>query len=390
MRFLALSTIEIPSQKYYTIPMIGIFGGAFDPPHKEHIGIAESIAKEFDLEKVVFLPSGNSPHKNLETPFAIRMQMLSAALEGHSFEIDPFEDAFDGPAYSYRVLPFLKEKYGDIAFIIGGDSLLALDRWREPQEILKICHLIVIPRGTDTLAELRKAAAEHMRTKGGKIVIAEHTKGDNVSSSVARAKIALNMQTPEILPSVQEIIKQHGLYQDYSDMIERVKGALTTERWHHTCGVVVSGLKINERIGLPREKVFVACLLHDCMKQSDRIHPGVPADAIGTKVLHAFNGAEEARIAFGIEDNEILDAIRYHTTGRAGMTVLDKLVYTADMVDEETRDFEGVEHLREVSYRDLDRGFMLCFKVCYDRLLATGKPIYPLSTECFNEYCKGV
>ena len=374
---------------YYTVFMIGIFGGAFDPPHNEHIRIAEEISKEFSLDKVVFLPSGNSPHKSLQTPFPLRAEMLSAALAGRSFEIDRLEGDLAEPAYSYKVLPLLKEKYGDVAFLIGGDSLLALDRWRKPEEIMKICPLIVVPRGTDELAVLRNKAAEWVARWGGKILLSEKVRGESVSSSIVRAKCALGMPIPEIPFAVKEIIDNHSLYREKQEMIARVKSVLTEKRWRHTCGVVVAGLKINERIGLPYEKVFVGCLLHDCMKYAEFVHEGVPKDVIGSKVLHAFNGAEEARLSYGVTDMEILDAIRYHTTGRAGMTALDKLVYTADMVEEETRDFEGVEELRAVAYRDLDKGFELCFKECYAHLLESGKPIYPLSTACFNEYCKG-
>ena len=367
--------------------MIGIFGGAFDPPHKEHVRIAKEIKKEFSLDEVVFLPSGNSPHKSLQTPFSLRLQMLKAALKG-AFPIDETENTFPGRAYSYKILPLLQQKYGDIAFVIGGDSLLAFDKWCHPEEIVKICPLIVIPRGTDELSALTAAAEKYTGEWGGKILISRSVRGEDVSSTAIRAECALGMPLDDVDDEVKAIIEENNLYQTYSSYVEKVKSMLREKRWRHTCGVVLAGLKINERIGLPFEKVFLGCLLHDCMKQVDRVNPGVPADAVGTKVLHAFNGAEEARIGFGITDPEILDAIRYHTTGRAGMTPLDKLVYTADMVEEFTRDFDGVEELRAAAYRDLDDGFARCFKVCYDSLLERDIPIYYLTLDCYNQYLK--
>ena len=373
---------------YYTISMIGIFGGAFDPPHTEHIRIARDIAREFHLDKVVFLPSGNSPHKRLETPFPVRLEMLRAVC-GNEFEIETMEGDFPERAYSYRILPILKEKYGEIAFVIGGDSLLALDRWRNPDLIMKVCPLIVIPRGDEEMEVLRAKARECEAKWGGRILLSDEVRGGNVSSTILRAKVSLGMETPELDQRVKEIVDRHSLYSDYRETAEKVKAYLTPKRWKHTCGVVIAGLKINQKLALPDHKVILACLLHDCMKYADRVNPGVPEDVVGSKVLHAFNGAEEARIAFGITDSEILDAIRYHTTGRAGMTPLDKLVYTADMVEEETRDFEGVEELRRVAYRDLDEGFRLCFKQCYDLLLEDGKPIYHLTIDCYNELFKG-
>ncbi len=367
--------------------MICIFGGAFDPPHKEHIRIAKEIKEEFGFSEVVFLPSGNSPHKSLETPYDVRISMLSVAING-AFPIDLTEGTLTERAYSYKVLPLLKEKYGEIAFLIGGDSLFALDRWRCPDAILKICPLIVVPRGDDDLSALRCAADSYIARWGGRILISEKVRGESVSSSMIRAKAELELDIPEVDPSVREIIEGCSLYRRYTSIVERVRSMLREGRWRHTCGVVLAGLKINERIGLPFEKVFLGCLLHDCMKHTDRINPGVPEDVIGTKVLHAFNGAEEARLAFKIEDEEILDAIRYHTTARGGMTTLDKLVYTADMVEEYTRDFEGVEHLRETAYRDLDEGFRLCLESCYQSLIERGISIYHLTMDAYNEYCK--
>ena len=370
--------------------MIGIFGGAFDPPHKEHIAIAHGIVREYALEKVIFLPSGNSPHKTLETPFSIRAEMLGAAIGGEDFELDRLEETFPERAYSYRILPLLKEKYGEILFVIGGDSLLHLDSWRLPGEILKICPLLVVPRGDDALDILERKAAEFTSRYGGRILISKQVRGESVSSTEIRAKVALGLATPEIAPEVAALIERYDLYQEKRAMIDRVRSMLTEKRWRHTCGVVLAGLKINERVGLPIEKVFISCLLHDCMKYAEKVHEGVPTDAIGSKVLHAFNGAEEAKIGFGITDPEIVDAIRYHTTGRAGMTPLDKLVYTADMVEELTRDFEGVEELRACAYENLDEGFKRCFLICYEHLLESGKPIYPLTIDCYDDYIKGV
>ena len=367
--------------------MICVFGGAFDPPHKEHIRIAREVKEEFSFDNVVFLPSGNSPHKSLQTPFYARVEMLSAALDG-AFPIDLIENTFTERAYSYKVLPLLKEKYGDITFLIGGDSLLALDRWRCPEEILKICSLTVVPRGADDLAELKAVASERMRRYGGNIVVSEKVRGESVSSTLIRAKVELGLDIPEVSEAVRSVIASRDLYHNYASYVSKVRSMLGEERWHHTCGVVLAGLRINENAGLSFEKVFLSCLLHDCMKETRRIHPGVPEDTIGTKVLHAFNGAEEAKVGFGITDEEIIDAIRYHTTGRAGMTALDKLVYTADMVEELTRDFPGVDVLRKAAYRNLDEGFRLCIKSSYESLKKRGIPIYYLTVDCFNAYCK--
>jgi len=368
--------------------MIGIFGGAFDPPHNEHIRIASGVKEEFSLEDVVFLPSGRSPHKDLETPFSLRLKMLQEAIGKELFPIDESESLYPDRAYTYKMIPLLQEKYGEIAFIIGGDSLLSFDRWKCPERILASCPILVVPRGDEDLVELQEAADRFSAKWGGDIRIAKRVKGEAVSSTVVRAKISLGVPTPELSEGVAKIIRDEGLYLAHSDMITRVREALPDKRWAHTCGVVVAGLRINERMKLAEEQVFVACLLHDCMKYATVVHDGVPLEVIGTKVLHAFNGAEEARKGYGITDEAIIDAIRYHTTGRMDMTPLDKLVYTADMV-EEHRTFSGVEELRQLAYRDLDAAFAECIRRTYERLVALGNPIYYLTVDCYKQYCTG-
>ena len=368
--------------------MTGIYGGAFDPPHSEHVKIIRELLRDRSFEKIVIVLSCDSPHKSLLTPFSVRKRMLEKAFEGLDVIVDDIEATFGGKAYSSDILPLLKEKYGEITFIIGGDSLLAFSRWHLPQEILKVCPILVIPRGEEEIKTLREVARRYMTDWGGKIDVSERIKGAEISSSEIRAAVDLDMETPYLDPEVRAIIERECLYKDHFQMVEGVKSALPPKRWDHTCKVVLTGLKMNVDIGLPREKVFVACLLHDCMKYAEKIYEGVPKDAIGTKVLHAFNGAEEARFGYGIEDDDILNAIRYHTTGRAGMSALEKLVYVADMI-EPNRTFEGVEALRALTKKSLDLGFSACIRYSYDHLAQLGKPIYYLTVECYNHYCKG-
>ena len=368
--------------------MIGIFGGAFDPPHKQHVKIVRGIMDEFDLEKAVILPSGQSPHKDLTTPYALRSAMVRAAFRGDRFLVDDLEATYDGRAYSSDILPILKEKYGEILFIIGGDSLLHFESWHEPAAVAKACPIAVVPRGDEDISLLREIAARLNEKFGGDFRVSNAVRGDRVSSTALRAAIELGLESDEIDPDVRRIAEENDLYNAHRAMIDRVRASLPEKRWDHTRGVVMAGLEINERVGLPSEQVFVACLLHDCMKYAETVHAGVPEDTIGTKVMHAFNGAEEAKVGYGVRDEDVVNAIRYHTTGRAGMSTLEKLVYVADMI-EPHRDFEGVEELRADTLRDLDAGFRMCIERSYELLQKRGKPIYHLTVECYNAYCKG-
>ena len=365
--------------------MIAIFGGAFDPPHAEHVKIARELIEKNEAEKVVLLPSGNSPHKKALSPFSARKEMIEKAFSELPVLIDETELFLKGKAYSSEVLPILKKKYGVIEFVIGGDSLLSFRLWHEPKEILKVCPILVIPRGEESVSELTDFASGLTKEFGGDIRISDRIFGNDVSSTSLRARYALGMQTEGILPAVRAVIEEKELYSVQKKMAERVKASLPEKRWNHTCGVVLTGLEMAEIFRVDKEKAFTACLLHDCMKYAETVHEGVPSDAIGTKVLHAFNGAEEAKINYGITDEDTINAIRYHTTGRPAMSDLEKLVYLADVI-EPGRTYDGVDEIRALGFKDLDAAFKLSLKRSYELLLKKGNPIYPLTVDCYRYY----
>jgi len=125
-------------------------------------------------------------------------------------------------------------------------------------------------------------------------------------------------------------------------------------------------LEINSALGDPvlPEKVGIAGLCHDLARlvvpegiPGELRKRGIDPESLGYVhpiLLHGFLGAEIAREEFGIDDGEILDAIRHHVTGRAGMTLIEKIVYVADKVDR-TRKFPGIETLRNLALTDFDR-----------------------------------
>ena len=105
-------------------------------------------------------------------------------------------------------------------------------------------------------------------------------------------------------------------------------------------------------------------------------------------VEHAFLGAFVAEKVLGIIDKEIIDAIRFHTSGRAGMTDLERVVFIADMI-EKNRVYDGVDVLRAAVERDFEDGFRLCLKEETEHLIKKGQPIYEETLNAFNYYVKG-
>lgn len=144
---------------------------------------------------------------------------------------------------------------------------------------------------------------------------------------------------------------------------EKLKEDIGISRFEHSIRVMESSIELAKRYNSSVEKAAVAGLLHDCGKFNGKTNLlklsnefGIILDSVtknNSELIHSVLGAAIAEKIYGIKDKEILDAIRYHTTGRENMSLLEKIVYAADMI-EPGRKFEGVEKLRELAFKDLD------------------------------------
>lgn len=111
----------------------------------------------------------------------------------------------------------------------------------------------------------------------------------------------------------------------------------------------------------------------------------MPADSVGTSVLHQFLGAEKAKRDFGVTDDEILNAVRYHTTAKPEMTVFEKLIYTADSTSYD-REYEPIPVIRAIADEDFEKGFLSVLEYTYMKLVAKGGAIYPLTEDAVRYY----
>ena len=130
---------------------VGIMGGTFDPIHIGHLILGENAYLQFGLDKVVFMPSGNPPHKKDRDGGTDlqRMDMVKLAIASNThFEISDIEMNEDGYTYTYRTLERLVKEHPDTeySFIIGADSLFYFDSWKNPQRIADACTLVVATR----------------------------------------------------------------------------------------------------------------------------------------------------------------------------------------------------------------------------------------------------
>ncbi|MCQ2602883.1 MAG: HD domain-containing protein, partial [Clostridia bacterium] len=288
--------------------------------------------------------------------------------------------------YSSEVLPILKEKYGDIIYLIGGDSFEYFETWHEPENILKVCKIAVA--GRDGFSSLDETKAKYQNKYGLDNFIFLDFVGKEISSSNLKAKLLLGEDVDCLADGVKEYIKSHNLFKNYVPFVEKVHSYQEEELFDHTKNVVLCAVDINSRHNLKQDfdEVFLAALLHDNAKRRLSLdNLDVPIDAVGTPVLHQFLGAAKAERDFGITNEKILDAIKYHTTAKADMSVFEKLIYTADSTSYD-RMYEPIPALRKIVDNDFEEGFKAVLKYTYDKMVKTGKSIYPLTVDAYEYY----
>ena len=181
-----------------------------------------------------------------------------------------------------------------------------------------------------------------------------------------------------------------------NEMLTKLKATQHERRFNHTLGVVSEAERLAPRFGVDVEKAKLTALLHDCAKNLDEATGenffvlcqkyGVKLDECAkneSALVHAFLGAAVAYKEYGIEDNEILEAIYYHTTARANMTPLEKLIYIADMT-ESGRTIEQAKEIRRLVEEDIDEALIYAIGCSIKHVIKKGTLIHPDSVHALN------
>lgn len=363
---------------------IGILGGAFDPPHIEHIRIAENAIKEFGYNRVIFLPSYNPPHKKLVSSVKDRLEMLKLIVPNEN--ISEVEIGQSNITYTVNIIPKLKEIYGDnIELIIGGDSMRDFHTWHKPFEILKQIKLVVACRDYQ-LHEVKEAISLYDGVEKIGIELMKY-QPESMSSTSIRNAIRLGYDVSDKLDSrVIEYIENNKLYAEYDGIIAKLKDNLRENTYIHSLSTCLFALKYVGRLNLDYEQVFISALLHDCAKCiNDYSQFNIPQGSKATAVAHAFAGKIIANSEYGIKDSKILEAIYYHTTARPNMTTLEKLIFCADKL-EYNRNYDGIDVLRNAFEENFAEGFKKCLEHGIKYLKDNNKEIYPLTLEAWEFY----
>lgn len=171
-----------------------------------------------------------------------------------------------------------------------------------------------------------------------------------------------------------------------------LKNTLSSRRFYHSLCVSQSAKKLAERYNQDVEKAEIAGLLHDITKETGKAaqleiikYAGVelhPFDKRGDKFLHQASGSAMAKI-LGIEDEEILDAIRYHTTGKANMTMLEQIIYLADFISAD-RDHKDIDIIRKETQRGIEYGLLYGTAYTIKSVASRQILLHPMTVEAYN------
>ncbi|GAA0403986.1 bis(5'-nucleosyl)-tetraphosphatase (symmetrical) YqeK [Paenibacillus motobuensis] len=177
------------------------------------------------------------------------------------------------------------------------------------------------------------------------------------------------------------------------ELLDMVSAQMPARRWTHVEGVMATSVSLAERYGADPVKADLAALLHDLAKfwpieqqESVMLEHGLNPELLeyDKQLLHAEVAAFVAEQEYGINDPEVLDAIRYHTSGRVGMTLLDKIVCLADYI-EPGRNFPGVDRIRELAEHNLEQALVAGFDSTITFLIEKQKVIFPLTVLARND-----
>lgn len=371
---------------------IAIFGGAFNPVHTEHVNMARAAVAQLALDKVIVMPSCISPHKSgkLAASAEARSEMCRLAFADiPQAEVSDYELSKGGVSYSYITCEYLKALYpqDELYFLVGADMLDYFPKWKYPERILRCVVLAACARGSEE--QFADIAARFQENYGAPLARVNYV-GGNVSSTKIRALAALGESVEGLTDKkVAEYIAFNGVYRQ--EKLAEVKKFLKPERWLHTLRVAVFAAEHCSRAGVDELTAITAAALHDVAKYLGADSPYLKGfclpEGVPEPVVHQFAGEYVARNTFGITDENILSAIKYHTSGREDMSPLEKLIFLADML-EEGRRFPGVDELRRKFERDTDECLLAALGGQLKYLKETGMPVYPLTQRAYD-YLKG-
>lgn len=389
---------------------IGVYGGSFNPPHTGHALAAAELIRKLELDKLLIIPAADPPHKQLAegSPGPLeRLALCRAAFAGiPGAELCDIELRREGKSYTVDTLAQLRETYpeDELILIMGTDMFLSFAQWYQPERIAALAELAVMRRdeSAGTWEKVRSQAEAYRENLGARVTEVEN-RCVEISSTTVRRMLAFGAPCC-LAPEVEEMILRNGWYQTggalrnlpYEALREKSLALHDEKRRAHVLGTAETAERLARRWGEDPDAARRAGILHDITKAlgpKEQLHICekyammlTDMQRANPKLLHAKTGAVVAREVFG-ESPAVCEAIWWHTTGRAGMTTLEKILYIADYM-EPNRDFPGVERLRALVEEDLDAAVYAGLEQSVGHLRSLKREIDPDSLKAWNYYGK--
>ncbi len=357
-----------------------IYGGSFDPIHNGHLRIAHAASMMLNAN-VVFVPSKAPRWKTPEATAAQRLDMLRLALKkdgSPAFSIDLFEmNSKTEVNYSIDLVRHiaLTHKNTKIYLLIGGDEVNSFPKWKDPDKICELATPLYVSRPDVPIddAVLSRFPMQRLPYDGS----------GPVSSSAVRS-----LQSIDVPLVVRDYIESNTLY-----YVKKLSGMMSPHRLLHSMSVANLAYLIAQHNMVENyPAAYVAGILHDCGKDIDKDTSDKIMKERFSEYLelpqwchHQFVGAFLAETLFGIKDPMVLEAIKFHSTGKAHMSPLGKIIYAVDKI-EPTRGFDS-KKLIQACYKHYYVGFMNVLEANQEFLTSKGYVLdNPLTEACFNQY----
>jgi nicotinate-nucleotide adenylyltransferase len=334
-----------------------VYGGAFNPIHKGHINIIECACEYLEIDKLIIVPNKLVHFKSNDNvvSFDRRVDMINLALKDINIncdiEISDLEDKQEDTTYTIDLIKLLKDIYVNdkFYFLIGSDHVSKLNQWKDIDLLKKEVEFVVAKREENFVSD------EFIVINNEVVTLSSTDIRDNYESTA--------------IEEVDIYIRYYGLY-----LNDLLKSYLKEKRIIHSNNVATLARKYALKYHLDENKAYVAGMLHDIAKDIplDKQYELVKNDKVfecHDATVHAFSAVHIVKDVLNIKDEDILEAIKWHTTAYFKMAPLSKLIYCCDMVSAD-RDYQGVEELRKLLEVDLNECFKQCFLASYDFLLA--------------------
>ena len=386
---------------------IGIYGGTYNPPHLGHLAAAKAVFELLELDRLWLIPAGTPPHKTMPSGSPSseqRLEMTRLAAEqlglGDRVQVLDMEISRGGKSFTSDTIAELKAANPDDEFwlLMGTDMFMTFQAWHEPETILRHTGIAAFGRTEADTEELFAIQREYLMKQypGARIFTLTIPGVIDISSTELRDMLQRGEGGNLLAPAVYGYILRNHLYNTNADLkklsLRELRPVALSHLKHsripHVLGTEEEAIRLAQFYGADTEKARRAALLHDCTKRLGLEEHLALCEAYGLEVdelektspnlLHSKTAAAIAKNVYG-ECDEVCEAIKWHTTGKADMTLLEKILYIADYI-EPTRSFPGVEKLRKRVYEDLDAGVLMGMENTIALMMERGGPIHPNTT----------